>query len=65
MNEKINDLEKRVRELEGLRNQLLGMSTFAKYGFRMLVLIAGWGGIDLLRKFAAWLNAPMNVGRPH
>ena len=48
-----------MRELEALRNQLLGMSTFAKWGLRTLLIIGGWGGIDLLHKVIQWLNAPI------
>jgi hypothetical protein len=61
--QRILDLEARVRELEGLRNQLIGMGDAAKWGYRALLVLAGYGGIDFFRHLftaiGSWLNHPM------
>ena len=66
--ERIAELEQRVRNLETLRDQLFGMSTAAKYGYRALLVLAGYGGINFVHHavitIANWLNAPL-VQRPH
>lgn len=60
---KIRELEDRLRELENLRNQLLGMSNAAKWGYRALLVLAGYGGIDFfhhtLVAIGNWLNQPI------
>lgn len=60
----IAELEKRVRDLEALRNQLLGMSTAARVGFKCIVGLGGYGFLRVLLDVIHWLNAPL-AARPH
>jgi hypothetical protein len=56
--QRIRDLEEKVRQLEALRNQLVGMSKAAIIGYRALYVLAGYGGIEAMHRIIAWLNAP-------
>lgn len=56
----VDKLERQVRELESLRDQLLGMSTISKWGLRALFVLAGAGGISLAWRLVQWLNSPMS-----
>ena len=62
LEEDITHLEKEVRELTRLRDQLIGMGSAAKWGYRALLVAGGYGAIDGVKHLIAWLTAPVPKG---
>ena len=51
-----------MKALRSLRDQLIGMSSLAKWGIRVLIALGGFGALDAVLRVIQWLNAPI---KPH
>lgn len=59
---RVKELEDDVKALRSLRDQLIGMSSLAKWGIRVLIALGGFGALDAVLRVIQWLNAPI---KPH
>jgi hypothetical protein len=59
LEQQVEQLKRQVADLKSLRDNIAGMSTIAKWGFRALILLAGYGGLNVIHRIIEWLNRPL------
>ena len=59
LEKQVDDLQKEVRYLRSIFDQGLGISTAAKWGIRILLVLAGTGGVSAIHWLVKWLSSPV------
>jgi hypothetical protein len=62
LEKEVEELKDEVRDLRSLRDNLIGISTAARWGIKILIALGGYGALNLVSRIIQWLNAPM---KPH
>lgn len=65
LDREVNRLKTQVQVFVDDRNQLIGMSKAARWGVKLIFALGGYGLFKFIHDIGQWLNAPLNVGRPH
>jgi hypothetical protein len=57
--------DKKIDDLERLRDQIMGMGWATRLFIKIVLVVAGAGGLAAIVRLMNWLSSPMTLPRAH